>query len=181
MSCCGAFVMPVDLTARKPPSAEPRRLTGWHVLFGMIAFFAVIAAVNATMMVLAIQTMPGAEVKSAYEASQRFNGELAAAEAQAGRGWQVEVLVSGLARQGALEIHARDRHGVVLDGLEARARIAHPVDSRLDRHLVLESLGQGRYRAVTEPLGAGQWGVSVELSEAGERRFVSRRRLVLKD
>ena len=47
----------------------PKPLTGRKVLFLLVAFFGVVIAVNLVMMKLAIQTLPGTEVDSAYSAS----------------------------------------------------------------------------------------------------------------
>ncbi|MGH6782868.1 MAG: FixH family protein, partial [Sphingomonadaceae bacterium] len=60
--------MPIDLPAPPVPGRRrPSELGGRAVLFGMIGFFIVVAGANGVMMVSAIRTMPGADVKSAYE------------------------------------------------------------------------------------------------------------------
>ena len=51
------------------PSRTPRPLTGKMVLFYLVAFFATVIGVNMMMMKLAIDTLPGTEVDSAYRAS----------------------------------------------------------------------------------------------------------------
>jgi len=50
----------------------PRPITGRKVLFMMVAFFGVVIGVNLIMMRLAIQTLPGTEVDSAYSASLAY-------------------------------------------------------------------------------------------------------------
>ena len=54
------------------PPASPKPLTGGKVLAMLIAFFGVVIGVNMIMMRLAIQTMPGTDVDSAYAASLAY-------------------------------------------------------------------------------------------------------------
>ena len=51
------------------PVVSPSPLTGRKVLLMLVAFFGVVIGVNVIMMKLAIQTLPGTEVDSAYSAS----------------------------------------------------------------------------------------------------------------
>ena len=67
------------------------RFTGWHMLTCMIAFFGVIIVVNFTMASFASKSWTGLVVKNSYVASQKFNDELAVAEAQQARGWRSQV------------------------------------------------------------------------------------------
>jgi nitrogen fixation protein FixH len=173
--------MPVELQSAAPRAPERSGLTGRHVLFGLIAFFAVIFAVNATMMVLAIRTMPGTQVKSAYEASQHYNRELDAIAAQDRLGWQVDIATTGIRSGSPLNIHVRDRHGEALSGLTVRVSVERPTDARFDRTLSLADLGGGRYSAALPDLAPGQWMLGVEILRGDQRQFVSERRLILRD
>lgn len=173
--------MPVELN---PPMQKPTKsfvLTGWHVFAMLVAFFAVIIAVNFTMMNLAISTMPGSEVKSSFEASQRFNGRLDAIAAQDSRGWQVDI-ATGAIRSGApLQVSVRDKAGEALGGLTVTARVERPTDARFDQKLALRDFGGGRYSVDLPQLGAGQWQLTVEISRGADRLFVSQRRVQLKE
>src|SRR4051794_23771300 len=75
---------------------QPRRskaLTGHRVLLMLLAFFGVVVAVNLVMMRLAIQTLSGTEVDSAYAASLAYQSEIAAARDQDARSWRVSAHV----------------------------------------------------------------------------------------
>lgn len=172
--------MPIELPAssRQEPK-PPRAVTGGQVLVALIAFFTVIIGVNMVMMTLAIRTMPGIEVRSAYEASQRFNRELEAIVEQDQRGWQVDV-ATGALRHGKLAVDVRDKAGAALAGLDVQVRLERPTDARMDRRLTLVAIGDGRYEAAVPDLARGQWLVTVEIREAGERRFLSQRRIELR-
>ncbi|OYU47244.1 MAG: nitrogen fixation protein FixH [Rhizobiales bacterium PAR1] len=181
MTCCGAFVMPVELNPPMPKPTKSFELKGWHVLAMLVTFFAVIFAVNFTMMNLAIRTMPGTDVKSSFEASQHFNGQLDAIAAQDSRGWQVDI-ATGAIRSGApLQVSVRDKAGEALGGLGVSARIERPADARFDKKLSLGDLGGGRYSVDLPQLGAGQWLLTVEISRGADRLFVSQRRVLLKE
>src|SRR6185295_8926919 len=70
-----------------------RPLTGRKVLFMLVAFFGVVIGVNMIMMKLAIQTLPGTEVDSAYSASLAYESEIAAAHDQNARNWSVDARI----------------------------------------------------------------------------------------
>src|SRR5262249_9508445 len=74
---------------RSPPmlksTVSDRPLTGRKVLIMLVAFFGVVIGVNMTMMKLAILTLPGTEVDSAYTASLGYEKEIAAAHDQTAR------------------------------------------------------------------------------------------------
>lgn len=175
--------MPIDLPPARlePALRRSRELTGRQVLLGFIAFFLVVGAVNATMMTLAIRSMPGTRVKSTYEASQHFNRDLEAIVAQDRLGWRIDIAAAGLGTGVPLTIEARDREGKPLAGLDIRVRIERPADARFDQKLQLAPRGGGRYAAPGPALAAGQWLLAVEIYRDGARAFVSERRIVVRD
>ncbi len=65
------------MSSRSPVSPKP--LTGRMVLVMLVAFFVVVFGVNGLMMTLAVQTLPGTEVDSAYSASLAYEKEIGAA------------------------------------------------------------------------------------------------------
>ena len=73
-----------------PTRISERPLTGRKVLLILIAFFGVVIGVNVTMMQLAIKTLPGTEVDSAYSASIGYGKEILAARDQSMRNWRVD-------------------------------------------------------------------------------------------
>jgi nitrogen fixation protein FixH len=60
------------------PLVAPKPLTGGKVLCMLVAFFGVVFSVNFLMAKLAIDTLPGTEVDSAYSASLAYEKEIAA-------------------------------------------------------------------------------------------------------
>ena len=63
-------------------SSSARPITGRFVLIAVVSFFAVVISVNVVMMRLAIATLPGTEVDSAYSAGLAYQKEIQAAHQQ---------------------------------------------------------------------------------------------------
>jgi nitrogen fixation protein FixH len=165
MSCCGG--------------AGGREVTGWTVFGCLVAFFAVVAAVNGVMMTAAITTFGGVETGSSYQAGLAFARETSAAQAQDRLGWQIGVRTSGGGGATLIEIVARDRDNSPLQRLEILGRLSHPMDKRSDRALAWREVTPGIFRAEVE-WAAGQWDFVIELSQDGSTKFRSRNRLTLR-
>lgn len=157
--------------------------TGRTVLYWILGFFGVIFAANAAFLYFAFGSFPGTVVDSSYKAGLAFNGEVAAAKAQADRGWQVGAHLDrssgGAAR---ITVSARDAAGVALGGLVFTAKLAHPTAAGLDQTVALAPLEDGRYTGVTaQPLAPGNWNLVIEAEGAEGRMFRSENRVFLKD
>lgn len=101
-----------------------KKLTGRTVFVCLLAFFGVVIGINLLMMKLAMDTLPGTEVDSAYRASLAFNSDIAAARAQDRRGWRVNAHVERSADGIAVvALEARDRAGAPLSGIEDRKSV----------------------------------------------------------
>jgi len=120
---------------------RPREFTGRHMLYLVLAFFAVIIAVNGALAFFATSSWTGLLAKNGYVASQDYNDVLAAADRQRREGWQSDLAA---ARDG-LEFTLRDAVSRPLDGLLVTAHIGRRIHENEDRDLSLESLGEGHY------------------------------------
>jgi nitrogen fixation protein FixH len=157
-----------------------RPITGRMVFFMMVAFFAVVIGVNLTMMRLAIQTLPGTEVDSAYSASLAYGKEIAIARGQSERNWKVDAHVERSGQGGAtLQIEVRDNAGRPMSGLTFQGRFERPTDRRADRPVELAETGIGIYRGSAETIAPGQWDLVLEGAAAGQRLFLSKNRVLL--
>src|SRR3954462_12552761 len=100
-------------------SSSPQPLTGRKVLFMLVAFFGVVVGVNLIMMKLAIQTLPGTEVDSAYSASLAYESEITAAHDQNARNWKVDAHIGrDSAGDATVQLEARDNEGTPMSGLK---------------------------------------------------------------
>jgi nitrogen fixation protein FixH len=157
----------------------PRELTGRMVLVCLVAFFGVVAAVNAVMMAAAISTLSGLDSDSPYEAGLAFDREIVASRAQLALHWQVDAKVERDEGKTRVEFSARDADGNPLPGLSATASLVHPTDRRLDRDLAVTQDGPGHFQGVTGD-ALGQWDVVIDLSRDGVRQFRSKNRVVFR-
>jgi nitrogen fixation protein FixH len=157
-----------------------RPLTGRKVLFMLVAFFGVVIGVNMIMMKLAIQTLPGTEVDSAYSASLAYESEIAAAHDQNTRNWSVDARIGRDSAGGAtVQVEARDNNGTPMSGLKFQGRFERPTDRRADRSVALAEVGSGIYRGNLAAVAPGQWDLVLEGDASGRRMFLSRNRVLL--
>jgi nitrogen fixation protein FixH len=162
------------------PLVSSKPLTGGKVLFMLVAFFGVVIAVNVVMMRLAIQTLPGTEVDSAYSASLAYEKEIGAARNQDTRNWKVDAHIERGADGGAtLLVEARDGSGKPISGLKFQGRFERPTDRRADLPVVLAEVGIGIYRGSAQQIAPGQWDLVLEGETAGQRMFLSKNRVLL--
>jgi nitrogen fixation protein FixH len=163
-----------------PARRSPKPLTGFKVLLMLLAFFGVVIGVNVTMMQLAIKTLPGTEVDSAYSASLGYEKEIAAARDQDARHWQVDAHVERAADGTAvLRVEAHDKDGKPVTGLKFQGRFERPADKRADLSVALAEIGIGVYRGRGETIAPGQWDLVLEGDGATGRMFLSKNRVVL--
>lgn len=157
-----------------------RPITGRFVFIAVVSFFLVVIGVNAVMMRLAIATLPGTEVDSAYRASLAYQKEIEAAHEQNARGWQIDAHVERRPDgEATLALRARDANGAPLTGLVVSGHFERPTDRRADQLLEVVEKGQGDYRGAAKGVAAGQWDLVIEADADGRRLFLSHNRIIL--
>ncbi len=163
-----------------PGTKQPREVTGWTVLGLMVAFFAVVIGVNAFMAHKALSTFGGVETDSSYRAGQTFERDVAMAQAQDARHWQIDAKVTAVVNGGALlDVAARDASGAPLAGMVATASFERPTDRRLDRAVAVREDAPGHFHGSAD-IADGQWDLVIELSRHGERVFRSKNRVFVR-
>jgi len=157
-----------------------RPITGRFVLIAVLSFFAVVISVNMVMMRLAIATLPGTEVDSAYSAGLAYQKEIQAAQRQIDRNWRVDAHIErqpdGTTR---LNLGARSADGKPLAGLSVFGRLERPTDRRADQAFDVSETGGGNYVGVARDVAGGQWDLVIEADRGGQRLFLSRNRVIL--
>ena len=150
------------------------------VFICLVAFFGIVAAVNAVMITAAVTTFGGVETESSYKAGLAFAREMAASREQAARRWQVSARLSpGSDKATSVDISVRDAEGRAQAGLDATVRLVHPTDRRADRIAAVTERDAGVFRG-TVSADPGQWDLVIELSRRGERVFRSKSRVTLR-
>ncbi len=157
-----------------------RELTGRTVLICFVGFFGVVATVNAIMIRAAVSTFAGAETSSAYKTGLAYKQEEAAASAQAALNWQVDGRIvrtpSGAAE---LAVNVKDSTGAPVHGIRIDARLAHPVNARLDHHIAVTRMADGSFRGIAET-APGQWTLTLDVMRDDARIYRTKSRVVLK-
>jgi len=168
------------MTARNIDAERKSPLSGRTVLFCFIAFFGVVAAVNAVMIRAATSTFGGRETGSAYQAGLAFKSEVAAAHTQDALHWRVSgKILRDQEGQAQVEITALDQSGSALSGLLLTARLAHPANARRDHIVTISQVAPGVFSGTTEA-ASGQWDLIVDLSRSDQRLFRSQSRIILR-
>jgi nitrogen fixation protein FixH len=156
-------------------------LTGRTVLIALVAFFAVIGAVNGVMIYFATSTFGGVEVASSYKAGLKFQDELEAARAQDARHWRVDArLERGRDGQAEVTVTLADAGGKPISGVMVAARLNHPADARRDHDVALAAAGPGVFTGTTDASLSAQWDLVLDVSRDGESVFRSKGRVGLK-
>jgi nitrogen fixation protein FixH len=139
--------------------------TGRHFAVIIVAFFAVVVAVNLVMARYASATFGGVVVENSYVASQEFNGWLQAARREAALGWTAE------ARRQADGSVAVTMGGDPPADLVLKGEARHPLGRESDRALRFTRLPDGRFVS-DQPLPHGRWKLRLE-AVAGAQRWRS--------
>ena len=161
-------------------SDRSKPLTGRMVLAMLLGFFGTVIGVNVYMMKMAISTLPGTDVDSAYTASRGYEKEIAAARDQEARRWQVEAHIErGASGAAVVQVNARDASGNPLSGVKFQGRLERPADKRADQEVELAEIGIGIYRGTAEAIAPGQWDLVLEGDSSGRRLFLSKNRVLL--
>ena len=134
--------------------------TGRHMAAIMVAFFAVVVAVNFFMARQASATFGGVVVDNSYVASQRFNRWLDEAAAQDALGWRADAARLPDGRI-AVSIAGPAAHESVL-----RGSAKHPLGRESDETLSFVLNGEGRFVS-REPLPPGRWRLRLDLRANG--------------
>lgn len=150
------------------------RITGWHVLIGVVTFFAIVIAVDVLFITMAFRTFSGEVASNPYEAGLAYNRTLAEERAQTALGWSVT-----LARpdNATVELAIHDREGRPVSGLVGQAVLDRPATEAARRTVDIRGVGPGLYR-LTVPDPSGAWDIRATLKRADGQQFKVEQRLV---
>jgi len=172
--------MPTSLAPNRERPALSGELTGRRVLAILGLFFLAMFIANITLIYFALHTLHGSELENPYDASQAFNGAIAAARAQAERGWKVNAMTRAEGEGERIMVEFRNRDGGPIPDLDVTARFEHPFDGALDRVAKLASDGLD-YEGVATPVRPGRWLLVIEARKGSERVFRSENQIVVAD
>lgn len=149
------------------------RLTGWHVLAMIVAFFVAVIGVDASFAVLAVKTFPGEVSVTPYEDGLLYNKKLAQMAAQEQLGWRAAAATDG----DGVVLEMRDASGRPLSGLSVSGDLQRPATETGRRMLRLREVAPGRYVSGRAGL-TGAWDLTATALDARGHRFEAERRLM---
>lgn len=151
---------------------QPNQIRGWHVLAALIAFFALVTAVDGVFIFQAVKTFPGQVSVTPYEDGLLYNRQLAQLKSQDRLGW-----VGGAqARQGEIEIEVRDRAAAPVRGLAVAGTLRRPATEAGQIALKFSEAKPGVYTAQVDDL-SGAWDLNFDAAGAAGQSFHGERRL----
>ena len=130
-------------------------LRGVHVLWMVIAFFALVIGADTYFIIRAVNTFPGEEVKNSYVLGLDYNREIEVREQQEKLGWTAE---AGIVNDGktALVVRFVDRAQSPVTGLRVDASYFVAGGGRAEHRLPLIEGMPGEYRAYLDDAHAGR-------------------------
>ncbi|MFC3440417.1 FixH family protein [Sphingobium rhizovicinum] len=141
-----------------------RRFTGWHMTGILVAFFAVVIAVNLLMATVAIRSFGGTVVDNSYVESQKFNRYLAQARAQDRLGWTDAVALDA-ARHVTLAL--TDSAGAPIRDARIAAVAQHPLGRAPDIAISFHETAPGHYVGDVR-LPAGRWQLRADINHGAQ-------------
>ncbi len=155
-------------------------LTGRHVLFCVIGFFAIILAANVWFITESVRTFRGEDEQKPYLQGVEFNRTLARRAAQRRLGWHATIAAERLAGDRVrITVAIADPSGAPQSGEILSGELRHPMDEHRDHRLRLTETAAGRYQTEVSGVGTGAWDVMVT-AESGPIPFEAGRRLWLR-
>ncbi|MDX5361591.1 MAG: FixH family protein [Alphaproteobacteria bacterium] len=157
------------------------RLTGKHVLFGLIGAFGVIFLVNGIFLTKAIQTFPGLETQAGYKYGLKFNERIAEAERQAALDLTLGLETAEIATgRYQFVVTAQTQSGESVGLRQIEARLMRPADIAKDVPVTLTPAGgAGRFAAAVDVPLRGQWDFVLGAETADGAPVTLRRRIWL--
>ncbi len=145
-----------------------RAITGRHVLFGLVAFFGVIMAVNAVFLYEALSTYTGVVSNEPYRKGLNYNSRIEDEKRQSEQGWRDEIT---LGPDGdAITIALVDRSGNPVSGMTLDARLGRPTTEAMDRSIAIKETAPGQYAASFAKLEPGTWQLDLAARELTRER-----------
>jgi nitrogen fixation protein FixH len=138
-----------------------------------VAGFAVVIAVNATMICFAVGSFSGLYTPVPRDRGLHYNAIIAEQKARDALGWRVDAVWR--AESGRLEVAVFDAGGQPLAGARIAAELIRPVEKRPPLAVVLAAIDLGRFAASVDLPERGNWDLDIVVEQGGDRYALTRR------
>ncbi|MFC7290520.1 FixH family protein [Hirschia litorea] len=152
--------------------SKTKQITGYHVLFILLSFFAIVFGVNALFITKAISSFPGETSKKSYLQGINYNETLEENQKQNLLGWtaQIGVTQSNSPKTTKHLVSAfYDQEKQALRDLDVTAHLVQFSNDHLTFETQLSKDSIGNYSADLKMIPSGRWRVSLKaVSNSGE-------------
>jgi nitrogen fixation protein FixH len=138
-----------------------------------VAGFAIVIAVNGTMVWLAVDSFSGLYSDHARERGVHYNQVMAEQRDREALGWTVET--TWQASPGKLGLKIVDRNGRALDGATVAVDLIRPAEKRAPIRIAMTNTGDGRFAGAVDLPERGNWDADIVVEASGHRFAITRR------
>ncbi len=142
-----------------------------------VAGFAIVVAVNATMITFAVGSFSGLYTSKPRERGLHYNDIVAEQKVRDALGWRISPAWHPEASR--LEISVFDKAGRPLSGARVSAELVRPVEKRAPVPVTLEAVDSAMFSGFVELPVRGSWDLDVVVDYDGQH-FAQTKRLYLK-
>lgn len=160
------------MTTATAATARRSRHIPWLFVLG----FAIVFAVNGTMIWLAVGSFSGLYTPKPRDRGLRYNDVVAAEQARDALGWKIET--AWKPESGRLELALFDRDGAPLASARVAVELVRPAEKRAPFGIAMGAVDAGRYAGYVTLPARGNWDVDIVVERDG-KRFAQTRRMFL--
>ena len=138
-----------------------------------VAGFALVVAVNATMIWLAVGSFSGLYTAKPRDRGLNYNAVVEAQKSRDALGWRIDTAWHPAANR--LEVAAFDSAGQPLGGARIQVELIRPVEKQRPLAVTMDAIDIGRFAGHVELPARGNWDVDIVVEHNGERYALTRR------
>lgn len=138
-----------------------------------VAGFALVVAVNATMIWLAVGSFSGLYTAKPRDRGLHYNAIVEAQRSRDALGWHVDTAWQAAAKR--LEVAVFDAAGQPLAGARVVVELVRPVEKQPPLVVAMDAIDIGRFAGQVELPARGNWDVDIVVEHHGERYALTRR------
>jgi len=150
---------------------------GRYIPWLFVAGFAIVFAVNGTMIALAVGSFSGLYTPKPRDRGLHYNEIIAAQQARDALGWRVEP--TWRPDSNSLEIAVFDRAGRPLAGAQVAVALVRPAEKGAVLGVAMTAVDVGRHAGHVVLPARGNWDLDVSVDQGGQH-FAQTRRMFLR-
>ena len=150
---------------------------GRYIPWLFVAGFAIVFAVNGTMIALAVGSFSGLYTPKPRDRGLHYNEIIAAQQARDALGWRVEP--TWRPDSDSIEIAVFDRAGQPLAGAQVAVALVRPAEKGAVLDVAMTAVDVGRHAGHVVLPARGNWDLDVSVDQGGQH-FAQTRRMFLR-